>query len=203
MRSKTTKALPLVLSAGLLTVGAPLFAEYVPPPSGPYQSSVVITSKSTSEQSDGQVYRFPPADLTLEPEPDESVVNMVVPPRDNPAVDPAGRPMSYPDYAASPRGLQTAPNTQLTQPVYPSLAPNNEQGPWSVDPGYSAGMAPGQYYQQPQGGGYYPYSTPGGYPYANPYYYQDYQGTRYDTNSPFGTMPSPWSMMRDNPFFSE
>jgi hypothetical protein len=196
--------LPLVLSAGLLTAGLPLYAEYVPPPSGPYQSSVVITSKSSSEQSDGQVYRFPPSDLTFEPEPDEPVVNRGrVPPGTNQPGGPVGATMSYPDFTQAPQDAQAGYNTPSPRPAYPPVTPNNEARQWNADPRYSSGMAPGQWYQQPQGEGYYPYSAPGGYPYANPYYYQGYQGSGYDATNSFGSMPSPWSMMRDNPFFSE
>lgn len=175
--------------------------DYVPPPNGPYQSTVVIDN-TASGQSDHQVYKFPPPDILMDEKLPQNKLDR--PPLNRPQAD----SMPYPDSAAVPQPAQ--------QPAmdYPSAGYTNPNQPpanqWQVTPGVQPGAYPGNWYggngypapnsgynqnqwQQAPGYGYqqqYPYSYGNTYPYNG-------------TNSTFNGMPSPWSVMPKNPFFSD
>jgi hypothetical protein len=203
------KSLTTVIVCGVLACSGFAWAEYVPPPSGPYQSSVVITSKDTTEQNNEHIYRFPPADLNIQ-EDDTAPLSLESSDPPSGMSNNSSLPAQYLEYRSEP-ALNDAPRPDLRDYSPPAPYPNaNAAGsPIIQQQGYSAPANPGQgrqgpWYDKPQGQAYNPYSGQSYYPYSNPYYYQEYRDSRYeDQYSPFGTMPSPWSMMRDNPFFSE
>ncbi len=180
--------LPLSISA----------SNYVPPPTGPYESSVVINSVEKFSVEQPQVYKFPPADL-----PDEDY-----------ASESGSQPQAFiTDSAQYPEavGAQTVGNAEVPPSYYdesqgaaygeaimpPGASPVYDpyQNPWgtsapnagqpSYQPGYQAEM-----WSYPQGN--YPAQYP--YNYSNRY-------NRGSNNDYYG-MPGPWSMMPNNPFFS-
>lgn len=166
--------------------------EYVPPPTGPYQSSVVINTSEQETPQQTQVYKFPSADLIqqaplplkrsnidrriktekergfLQQKSPAEIQHQIEPqisnqpPRRMPSVKPA-QPTNNP-YSYGPRAIQN----------YPEQGRYNQ---WD--------------YRQ------FPYSQQYPYGYSNQNYYQnDYM------NAPFTDMPSPWSVMPMKPFFS-
>jgi hypothetical protein len=157
--------------------------EYVPPPTGPYQSSsIVINSveENTSEQP--QVYRFPPSDLiTDEMEQSESgpeVVHAEPAGIAPPSVQGRVNSEDYPQQPASMPPVYSQPyNNWARQGMAQPPMDYRYQG------GYQNGTwgYPQQYYS-------YPYSNPEQYDPTNSQYYNN--------------MPSPWSMMPKNPFSS-
>ncbi len=59
----------------LLQAGPAVATEYVPPPTGPYQSTVVIKSENVNQQdSSSQIYKFPSDDLIPRHKPSPSTV---------------------------------------------------------------------------------------------------------------------------------
>ncbi len=173
--------------------------DYVPPPSGPYQSSIVINNSAEGGDTQQQVYKFPSPEMLLDDSHTRSEfvnqpdIQIDEPPSQNSAASidaPMNRQQQYP--VMNPQGSQSMPDgytqwqlpQQSRQPSpssawygYQGAAPNYNQNVWQQVPGY-------------------------GYPQQNPYSYgapYQYNGA----NSPFNGMPSPWNVMPKNPFFSD
>ena len=150
--------------------------EYLPPPTGPYQSSVVINTVERNSDHQTQVYRFPPADLTF---PDE------------PAPIRGGGPAApgFADYGSRPpiedappplttRQPQTAPEGSANANAWPGSGSGGlPANPWAPD--NMTGPAPAS---QGAWGGTYTYPQ---YPYG---YYNGY------TTYPYQVAPSPWAV---------
>jgi len=184
---------------GLLLIIMPALVianDYVPPPTGPYQSSVVINSVEKYSVEQPQVYKFPPADLVDEEYSAESFI-------DSPTSSAATQyeaPMDVPSPASVNQSVyydtgQGAANVDSMLPPVstPGYTPYNN--PWdapatsaTVQPSYPPGYQT-EIWGYPQGAyqNQYPYNYSNGYNPAN--------------NSNYG-MPGPWSMMPNNPFFS-
>ncbi len=147
--------------------------DYVPPPTGPYQPSVVINRVDRQMPEQNQTYRFPPADLfgsaTLM---DESPV----PPRE---IQVENRPPPEPRQAQVAR--RSEPET------YQQMDP--QAGGYSANPQwrYNPYQYQGGWNNNPQT---YPYAQ--GYQQRYPYGYNQYNGS----NDFFPGMPTPWT---DNP----
>lgn len=167
----------------------PVASEYVPPPTGPYQSSVIISSGESSSAQQSQVYKFPPADLI----PSISDADRMRKPAWNHTQDREKRDAiesfdpatGASDYASSisQHDSSLMPQNFTNQPAY-------QQNPWSYPDQHGY---PNQGYSGSWGQPSYPYyqQYPNGYttPYNN-------------SNNPFSNMPSPWSSMPVQPFFS-
>ena len=173
-------------------------SNYVPPPTGPYQSSVIINSIDEFSVEEPQVYKFPPADLVDEVyNSDSDLAQESVP--DYAGTYPEQPMVDQPSYATTPStyydgAMPSGPaseNGQFSGQPPATYAPYSN--PW--------GTATSARTQSPYQSGYqadvwsYPQgSYPSQYPYMNPY-------DRGDNNNYYG-MPGPWSMMPNNPFFS-
>ena len=172
-----------LLVAGLL--GQPLLShanEYLPPPTGPYQSSVVVNTGDNNAAQ--KVYRFPPADL---------VQTQPKPPRE-------GLPRRF-DFPAAPGGVPpvnanskmpapVTPREQLSQPPMPAMDAN----PWAVNPQQPFAPDAQGVWGNPYGN---PYGNYGPYTYPYPYGY----GEQHNRNKNFfSNMPSPWSVMPVQPY---
>jgi hypothetical protein len=178
-----------------------LAAEYVPPPAGPYKPAVVMSDSSgTSTDDSGKVYKFPNDDLMRSEAPPMPVL---VPPRKEPVKTVHNERLN----AGSEMQKKAA-----KAPTFSSQSPANIQNPansYAVNP-WAAGafqsqssVAPPRYQsaQQPGQAWYPPY----GYPQQNPYAYgypNYYGNSNNSADAPFSTMPSPWTMMPMQPFFS-
>jgi hypothetical protein len=164
----------------LVTAAVPLVAQetgYVPPPSGPYQSSaVVIEGAGDATTSERQVYRFPPSNILM-PEVEPRQFREL---ERQPVAKPPGIPL--------PPSTPQIPDSQRTQQpqaeawVYPDYSTGAQM--------YSApqnwyGYQGGAWQQSAPGYGYYPYVAPEQYP---------------QRFAPFDNMPSPWSVIPNNPF---
>lgn len=174
--------------------------DYVPPPSGPYQSSVIINSATAGDAKAQKVYKFPPADITLDAEPAQL------------STESAGRSqMSTPDEQRYPQDRAEDQSSKSVNTRRPMPSTVGETPQWSSSPQAPGYPNPGQgggyqwYGYQPQAGGYYQdrwSQYPQGYGYQNPYPYRGENPYDYSTN-PFESMPSPWSIMPKNPFFTD
>ena len=188
MNKESLTVLPgVMLTLLCLPLGA---SEYVPPPTGPYQSSsVIISSGEANSAQPGQVYKFPPADLipplSGSDTPTKGSLTDSADHVKRDVMEPYNPDTSATDYAIPKSQNESAmmPQSWPNQPVY-------GQNPWAysnqpgyVNPGYSGawGQQTYPYYQQ------YPYGA--STPYTN-------------SNNPFSNMPSPWSSMPMQPFFS-
>jgi hypothetical protein len=191
---------PIITTVLLLFVSATVQGrDYVPPPNGPYQPSVVINN-SQVDDSQQHVYKFPPPDMLLDVnkkpsdfdyqpelrgnEPRQQMAPETVKPIRNQQQSPLMNsqtmpPLPNPD-AYSAWQLQQGGRSNNAAPGwgYQEGTPNYNQNVWQQ-------QAPGYGYQQQ-----YPYSY--GYP-------NQYNGT----NNQFYGMPSPWNVMPKNPFFSD
>lgn len=161
--------------------------EYVPPPTGPYHSTVVINTVEESSEKKQQVYKFPQEDLfqprNTEPLfPSQTGQGHGFDSTNNPASG-FGVPRRNPPTAAVDEA-RTAPSSQAAQPRYDQSLYDN---PWSVDT-----TRPQQGYQGDWNTQYSPY----GY-YQYPYGYSNQYNTK---NNPFSYMPSPWSVMPSKPY---
>ena len=159
---------PAVAAALLLfsSVVAAQTNEYLPPPTGPYQSSVVINAVERDSSHEAQIYRFPPADLggpEFEVRP--------------PVKD---LPISRPDAIRLPPG--SAESGGL-----PGV--NSE---FASDP--SVGTAKSPWEGMPAQQGQYPATDPGVW--GNPYGYSAYPYGYYNgyMANPYPAAPSPWAV---------
>lgn len=199
----------LIYSFGLLSFLSfqVLAAEYVPPPTGPYESSIVINNQSPSSRTE-RVYKFPSDSLIQSGNRKEPVflsdTSVGVKPEENNThtfVD-SSRPIN--------QGLE-----QIKQPVQSELpnvtnpaagnitnnpwAPVNLPGPDLYQQNYYQGNSfPDNYYQ-----GYAYPGNPNSSQYAYPQQYPNVYENQYNfMNDSFRSMPSPWSAMSMQPFFS-
>lgn len=163
--------LALSLSAALAVA-----QDYIPPPTGPYQSSVVINRMDRSTSDQDRIYRFPPADLVEPPPPiieDEQATAEVRARQPITGSAQAGQAAQVPGSGSAGNYRQAYPSPQ----EYPSAAqwgyPYNYGSGWNTNP--PAYPYPPAYPQQP-------------YPYG----YNQYDST----NNFFPGMPTPWT---DNP----
>lgn len=161
-----------------------LAGEYVPPPTGPYQSTVVINTKEQNSTGKHQVYKFPQAELfePVKPDPYFSLS------------DPRGQGRE-PANAAIPSDMPF-----MTPPLLPQQNYNtgqNARGQWYDPTLYNnpwlRNTAPPQM----------PYSGEWNYP-GNSYGYYQYPGMYRDQynmlNAPYSAMPTPWAMRPFKPF---
>lgn len=159
----------LLLSSATSLAGA---AEYLPPPTGPYQSSIVINSVESDSATQPQIYRFPPADLIQMGDPRDYPVDQREAARDN----------RFPNSPRNPAVSSVMPKAPAyAAPANPVLNPYQSGGmgqnnPWAVGQPDPSGQ--GQW-----GAGYQPY----GYPYGYPNQYNM-------MNPPYSNVPSPWSV---------
>lgn len=185
------------LIIGLIASQSAAAIDYVPPPPGPYKSNAVISRYDVEKPESEEVYRFPSEDFLRQFEEERVApvaLEPVAPPMPVPPQMPARLPMEAPVEASPdrPAGNDFMLRPEAPQADYSARVPGN---PWGT----------GQpYYSQPQYGydtwGYQPYNYPGNYPYQQGSYPYS-QG--YGENNPFNTMPSPWSMMPMQNFFSD
>ncbi|MDJ0832976.1 MAG: hypothetical protein QNJ69_05600 [Gammaproteobacteria bacterium] len=150
--------------------------EYVPPPTGPYQPSVVINRVDQGLPEQNRIYRFPPADLV------GSAPLMDA----NPAPPREARIENRPPVEPPPRQNQTARRSapeayQQTNPQVGNVPANPQwrYNPYQYDSNWN---------NNPQA---YPYAQ--GYQRPYPYGYNQYNGS---SNNFFPGMPTPWT---DNP----
>jgi hypothetical protein len=199
MHTDIKQILPIMSTVLLLVISVAVQArDYVPPPSGPYQPLVVINN-SPADESQQQVYKFPPPDILLEDrntrpggayqsdhqidEPGAQIAPaMVEPPMNQPQqvmepqrIQPMPQASGYSQWQMPQQGGQAGTNPGWYG--YQGSPQNYNQNVWQQQPGYG--------YQQQ-----YPYS------YGAP---NQYNGA----NTPFYGMPSPWTVMPKTPFFSD
>lgn len=197
----STDIKPIIITALVLAVSTVSQArDYVPPPTGPYQSSVVINN-SLANESTQQIYKFPPPDILQE---DRNIPTQRFSPSDPEMTDNGQHEL--PAMIDTPM-KPARPNQQLNFESRPMMPEYNNYSPWQPPQGGQAATAPGWYgnyqganpnynqqiWQQAPGYGYqqqYPYS------YGAP---NQYNGA----NNPFYGMPSPWNVMPKNMFFSD
>ena len=206
----------LFLSSSLLFVQQVFAGEYVPPPTGPYKSSVVVNKNQITEGNSGQVYKFP-SDNLIQSESrndpvflsDRRIINLPEKKFSNSAQSIATQQAV--SEAEIQHQQQSVVSRQSSQP--PSSAAPNFTNPWDPESLPQAENYQQNYYQGDvfrdnyyQGNRYagntYPrtqlnsqYAYPQNYPYA-----QSNQNNF--MNAPFNGMPSPWSSMPMQPFFS-
>lgn len=203
-------AVGLSLTALLLLVSPLAIAnEYVPPPTGPYQSSVIINSVEKNSVQQPQVYKFPTEDLihqdsmqtqtqsTVEkgsqsfPGSADKGLQAEMPPETD-----QGFIQGAPTAGYETQALEPGPRNMPPAANYPPY--NN---PWSIGqqsqfPQYHQGQLPYQGGTWPTAP--YPYAQGG---YVNPYMY-DYSNRYNSMDSPYNSMPTPWSVMPMQQFFS-
>lgn len=179
-------------------------SEYVPPPTGPYQSSVVINTLQSGAADETHVYKFPSADLIeqVTGKPDEiepeSIATDLAFPSEQDFVEPRTDDVIPSTNQTAPMANTNRPvdvrRPQQAQPVPPAYGSQpyaNTVNPWSSSQApYPNAYQEQNLWAQPHGRSQYQY------PYG---YSQQYNNNTY--NSPYEYMPSPWSMMPKNPFF--
>ncbi len=172
--------------------------DYIPPPNGPYQSSVVINN-SIVDGEQQQVYKFPPADILIDekPEPGSDFVSQSEGQRRDSQGPLAGPGADNQADLQQPQSMMTGPQFQRApEDYYQWQAPQgnsyNAMQRWGNYQGAAPNYNPNVWQQNPQYG--YPQQYP--YSYGTP---NQYNGV----NNPFYGMPSPWNVMPKNPFFSD
>jgi len=214
MMSKCKRVNMKMRKAGLLLSLLFLFTpyatgnNYVPPPTGPYQSSVVINSVEKNSVEQPQIYKFPSADLIHQDSQASSIAKRL------PAY-PVDR--SYPGSAPMFKSEQIAPVTNKmpatspgyqsqpmvnAQPSGPAAAPYSPyaNNPWSAEQSQGFSQSPEQsVYQGDVWSMPAQNYSPRGYPNQYPYGYSN----SYNSNpEPYTGMPTPWSVMPMKQFFS-
>ena len=195
-------------------------SEYVPPPTGPYKSVIVINNEQSQTGNSDQIYKFP-SDSLIQSEPqrdeavfltDKRIMNL---PQDfnseaTIAVAPQQRDMS--PQPVDPQKLPelTKPGTfsrQYSRNPWAAAGPLPDsaasQGNYYQGGGYQGNLYqgsdyPGNYYQ----GNYYQgnmYNPQYAYPRQNPYANNNQNNFMNDS---FNNMPSPWTVMPMQSFFS-
>lgn len=162
--------------------------EYIPPPTGPYQSTVIINEVEQNSPEKHQVYKFPQAEL-FEPRN----IDPALPSSSNRglAVDSlqSGSGSYYNPGAvmsgSSVTQQQGGAGGQAIQPFYDPSLYNN---PWAESSSPQQPRYQGQWNYPNSSYGYYQYPYGG---YSNQYNPQ---------GAPYSSMPSPWSMMPTKPF---
>jgi len=167
-----------------------LAAEYVPPPSGPYKSSGIVNTSLQQSNSSAKIYRFP-SDGLIQSEP-----------RIKPTYFDRGQRDFKPRNIMATKPVIEAPIVPpvITKPVEPAqvtvakpapapMTGNFTSNPWAPD---SMPQPPANY---PGNWNNQQYS----YPQQNPYGYGNQNNFM---NNAMNGMPSPWSAMPMQPFFS-
>lgn len=177
----------LYMSSILLLFSQKILAgEYVRPPSGPYQSTVIIHKNLNQSGSSDQVYKFP-SDILIQVEQSDKSVFLPDRKKQNQTQQGAGS-----KHAIAPVIPPIVENPVFTQPERPTDG-NFSRNPWDAEslPG------PGSY----QGNGYQENwsNQQFSYPQQSPYGYYNQNNFM---NYPFNGMPSPWTAMPMQPFFS-
>jgi len=166
-----------------------LAAEYVPPPSGPYKSSGIVNTNLQQSNSSTKIYRFP-SDGLIQSEPRINPTYFDRSQRDfktqNMAIKPAIKAPIVPPVKAKP--IEPAQAT-VAQPASPPMTGKFTRNPWAPD---SMPQPPANY---PGNWNNQQYS----YPQQNPYGYGNQNNFM---NNAMNGMPSPWSAMPMQPFFS-
>lgn len=217
----------LMIFSGLQSAKVVVADEYVPPPSGPYQSSVIIKSAPVGNGRQNQVYKFPSADVLSE-SPSEretgqpahsNVAQKAVPGSENRPEVAQGREIpgqfieeqephqddsSYWQPQEQDLPQANSPQDQVASyPEYPAY-PNQPQQPLTTVPTWQSNA----YYPPQRGAGMgIPYGNTWQqqapqYGYSRPYQYPYGYSQQYENYNPFNEMPAPWSVMKNNPFFS-
>lgn len=189
-----TKLQYLLASMLLLHTGFAPASDYIPPPTGPYQSTIVINEVEQNSTHKHQVYKFPQAELFQSRDPDfelprsEPIEEERLPilPAENdqfnsyripdsiilpPSMGPQSSPMVI--QQQNPRANLTTPQRWYDPTLY-----NN---PWGQNP------APQQQ----------PYQGEWNYPDRNYNYYPSpkmFRNQNNMMNAPFSMMPTPWAM---------
>ena len=194
---------------GLLILPLGLLAQDLPPPGGPYPSTVT-PDESRSVTPDAGQLRFPPPDLIASEPPPPSLSEELGPdfkasaPADQPPVSPAASAPGAPAYApAHEAAVPAYGGSDYRYPAPPAATPSADGQQWPggyAQPGWPASQPgagyPGYGYAYPYG-----YAAPGGY--SAPAYGYGYPGYGNDSSNnwnesmptPFGTMPGPWDSM--------
>lgn len=191
-----------------------LQAEVLPPPGGPYPSTVPGQEPAPAIAPEPEQLRFPPPDLVAPAPPPPSLSEELGPdfadtgvsaPTESTGEGTAQTPSPAPDYAAPSPAYGASGNgyppaivtpTPPTPPTssWPGYAPGYSQTPGADWPGQPSSAYPGY------GWGSYPYG------YTAPGYGYGYPDSTYGNNwndrvpTPFGNMPAPWDAM-PNSFF--
>ncbi len=171
--------------------------DYVPPPTGPYQSqsTIIINNNENHPSTPAQVYVFPSDSLINAGNGGNSV-----------AAKQNDKQFSGPDISPD-KALTPVPGEPIEKP--PIVPENNRptapimdtyMNPWSPEslPGTNYNQA--DYYQPNWNNQQYNYPPQYSYPQQYPYGYNNNQNNF--MNNPFNSMPSPWSAMPMQPFFS-
>ena len=151
--------------------------DYIPPPTGPYQSSVVINRMDRSMPDQSRIYRFPPADLVEPPPP---LLDDAEPPVEARTMEQTRRPLDAPQAVEVP-GSNPAADFRQGYPQTQAYPPAAQWGytPYQYGSGWNTNAQP--------------YVYPPAYPQqAYPYGYNQYD----NRNEFFPGMPTPWT---DNP----
>lgn len=190
------------LLAGLLSLhtGFAPASDYIPPPTGPYQSTIVINAVEQNSTQKHQVYKFPQAELFQSRDPGFELPRTaplvkerlpIVPAENDPfnAYRPPDGVLMTPSMEQQPSPMvnqQQHPGTNLAtqQPWYDPTLYNN---PWGQNP------VPQQ--QPYQGEWNYPDRSYNYYPSPNLF-----QNQKNMMNAPFSAMPAPWAMQPRQPY---
>ncbi len=187
------KKLSCLSSIYLVCIPLGMAGEYIPPPSGPYQTSVVIGNDSSQSDRSGQVYKFPSDSLIQINQPDKplyrSEMNAFDSNRDRLAAPARKIPPELPAEVA----VQVNPQMP-EQPQTPLPYMNYNQNPWAPDSVSSPDMSSQWNWNNQQ------YSYPQQNQYGQNQY--GYPGQNNFMNNPLNSMPSPWTAMPMQPFFS-
>lgn len=207
-----------MLSGFFLALPFAASAETLPPPGGPYPSTVTADEAPDSRILDENL-KFPPPDLVAPAPPPPSLSEELGPGFDSAgdtAPSGAGAPAGMaqpgvpavlpdapyaPDYSEGRYAQGTAPAGSGTASQWPSAGQGSTR--------YPPAASPGTAWTAPQPGAAYPgygygYSYPYGYTQQPGYGYgYGYPGAGYGPNTqwdermttPFGDMPSPWGSM--------
>ncbi len=168
-----------------------LAAEYVPPPSGPYKSSGIVNTNLQHSSSSAKIYRFPSDGLIQsEPRVKSKPAYFYRNQRDTKTQDMVTKPVIEAAPVAPVITKPVEPDQAIVvKPVSPPMTGHFTGNPWAPD-------------SMPQSTDHYPgywnnqqYS----YPQQNPYGYGNQNNFM---NNAMNGMPSPWSAMPMQPFFS-
>lgn len=159
--------------------------EYVPPPPGPYQSTVIINKNEYQSDNSGQVYKFPSENLIQHETADNSTFVT------DKQTNQLNRETTFPSSPVQ----ENPPAVRVHEPAK-SVPPANQAAddyfatnPWSSD----SQTYPDAYQRNRMN------PPPVTLPQQNPYGYNNQNDFMID---PFNRMPSPWTPMPMQPPFS-
>ncbi len=205
------KALEILPGLSLMILPMLVTAQTLPPPGGPYPSTVVAVEPAETTPQPEQL-RFPPPDLVAPAPPPPSLSEELGPDFKDAAttvdanptapVAPSGYPPSQSAPAYAPPAYTGGRDYGGSTP--PAATAGSQQWP-GYAPGYPAQpAAPTNAWSAQQPGATYPgygYGYP--YGYGTPSYGYGYPGSGYapegtwndSMQTPFGSMPGPWDSM--------